>query len=168
MSYSLKEINQMTQPEFVRCFGHIFEETPAIAQQAWTANPFTTLNDLHNKMVAIVHEMTLDEKLSLIRAHPELGERVQMAAASVQEQASAGLDQLNAEDYQQIRVLNVAYKEKFDFPFVVAVKGLTVKDILAAMEARLGAQREEEMVRSLSEICKIAHFRLEALIAETV
>ncbi|MEO0644864.1 MAG: 2-oxo-4-hydroxy-4-carboxy-5-ureidoimidazoline decarboxylase [Cyanobacteria bacterium J06650_10] len=168
MNYSLEAINQMTQPEFIRCFGHLFEETPAIAQQAWITRPFKGLNDLHDKMVAIVHKMTPDEKLSLICAHPELGERVQMAAASVREQASARLDQLNAEDYQRIRTLNAAYKEKFDFPFVVAVKGLAVKDILVAMEARLGAQREEEMARSLSEICKIARFRLEALIAETV
>lgn len=166
MHYSLTEINQMTQTEFVRCCGHIFEETPAITQKTWTVRPFVSLDDLYEKMVAVVHKMTLDEKLTLIRAHPELGSRVQMAASSVQEQASAGLDQLNAEDYQQIRSLNEAYKDKFDFPFVVAVKGLTVVDILADMEARVDSNEAEEIVRSLSEIYKIARFRLEALIDE--
>ena len=168
MHYSLAEINQMTQAEFVQCCGHVFEEMPAIAQKAWTARPFISLDDLHNKMTAAVQGMTIDEKLILIRAHPELGSRVQMAASSVQEQASAGLDQLNAADYQRIQSLNAAYKEKFDFPFVVAVKGLTVEGILMDMEARIDSDREEERVRSLSEIYKIARFRLESLVDETM
>lgn len=156
----------MTQAEFVQCFGAVFEKTPMIAQQAWSARPFQDIADLHEKMVTVVHSMTYDEKLALIRAHPELGARTQMAEASVQEQASAGLDQLNIKDFKRIQALNAAYKEKFAFPFVVAVKGLTVEEIIAAMEARLVTDREKEIVRSLSEIYKIARFRLADLVEE--
>ena len=165
MSHTIKEINQMTQAEFVQHFGPVFEETPIVAQQAWTTRPFANIADLHQKMVAVVTDkMTPAEQLTLICAHPELGARKKMADASVQEQASAGLSQLNANDYQRIQDLNAAYKEKFGFPFVVAVKGLTVSDVIAAIETRLEAAREEEMVRSLCEIYKIARFRLESLI----
>ncbi|MEO1637530.1 MAG: 2-oxo-4-hydroxy-4-carboxy-5-ureidoimidazoline decarboxylase [Cyanobacteria bacterium J06631_9] len=155
----------MTQADFTECFGAIFEETPAVARQAWAARPFQNATDLHRKMVAAVRDMTPDEKLALIRAHPELGARSKMAEASVQEQASAGLDQLTASDYRRIQTLNAAYKQKFDFPFVVAVKGLAVKDIIAAMESRLGSDREVEIMRSLQEIYKIARLRLEKLVA---
>ncbi|MEM9093056.1 MAG: 2-oxo-4-hydroxy-4-carboxy-5-ureidoimidazoline decarboxylase [Cyanobacteria bacterium P01_F01_bin.53] len=164
--HSIKEISQMTQAEFVQCFGSVFEETPMVAQQAWLVRPFQDIADLHEKMVTVVHNMTFTEKLVLIRAHPELGARTQMADASVQEQASAGLDQLNTTDYHRIQALNAAYKETFDFPFVVAVKGLTVEDIIAAMEVKLGAEREKEITRSLSEIYKIARFRLVDLVKE--
>ncbi|MEL6455759.1 MAG: 2-oxo-4-hydroxy-4-carboxy-5-ureidoimidazoline decarboxylase [Cyanobacteria bacterium J06623_5] len=164
MNNSIEAINQMTQAEFVQRFGHIFEETPTVAKTAWTARPFTKLDDLHKKMVAVVHRMSPAEKLALIRAHPELGAKAEMADASVQEQASAGLNRLNAKDYQKIQTLNAAYKEKFGFPFVVAVKGMSVKDVIAAMETRVGSEREEEVARSLAEIYKIARFRLESTI----
>lgn len=158
----------MTQAEFVQSFGHVFEETPMVAEQTWADRPFRDFLDLHQKMVAVVTErMTPSEKRALICAHPELGTNQKMADASVREQASSGLDQLNAEDYARIRRLNAAYREKFGFPFVVAVKGLTVSDVFAAIETRLeSADVVEERVRSLTEICKIARFRLESLILQ--
>ncbi|MEL7350004.1 MAG: 2-oxo-4-hydroxy-4-carboxy-5-ureidoimidazoline decarboxylase [Cyanobacteria bacterium P01_A01_bin.116] len=169
MTHSLDHINQMSQREFLSCFGHIFEETPLVAQQAWLARPFENIADLHQKMVAVVTDhMPLEEKLALIQAHPELGARQKMADASVQEQASAGLSQLNPDDYQRIQALNTTYKEKFGFPFVVAVKGLTVKDIIAEMEERIQLEKDMEISRSLLEIYKIARFRLEDLVEDTV
>ncbi|MFK8182699.1 MAG: 2-oxo-4-hydroxy-4-carboxy-5-ureidoimidazoline decarboxylase [Phormidesmis sp.] len=161
MMLTIETINQMTQTEFIAQFGCIFEDTPTIAEQAWTARPFQNLNDLHQKMVEVVAKsMTAKEQLSLICAHPELGKRGKMAAASVQEQTSAGLSQLNTEDYSRIQALNAAYREKFGFPFVVAVKGLSVTDVVAAMEKRMQTDKSKEMARSLTEIYKIARFRL--------
>ena len=157
----------MTQTEFVQHFGHTFEATPTIAQQAWTNRPFNNFNDLYNKMVAVVKAMSEAEKLTLIRAHPELGAKVKMAKASVKEQTSVGLTQLNAADYQKIQTLNADYQKKFGFPFVVAVKGLSIADIIAAMKYRLNAQRNEEIVRSLNEIYKIAHIRLEERVKQS-
>ena len=40
MSYSIAELNQMSQDEFVAVLGAIFEETPVIAYQAWKKRPF--------------------------------------------------------------------------------------------------------------------------------
>jgi 2-oxo-4-hydroxy-4-carboxy-5-ureidoimidazoline decarboxylase len=119
-------------------------------------------------MVAMVEQMSSGEKLALIQAHPELGSRVKMAEASVQEQSSAGLNQLSSADYQRIQSLNAAYRQKFGFPFVMAVKGHSVGSILANLETRLKNDmkndRAEEFARSLSEIYQIARSRLEALI----
>ncbi|MEL6902849.1 MAG: 2-oxo-4-hydroxy-4-carboxy-5-ureidoimidazoline decarboxylase [Cyanobacteria bacterium J06606_4] len=168
MLLSIEVINQMTQAEFVQQFGPVFEETPMVAERAWAGRPFADALDLHRKMVAVVMEhMTPSEQRTLICAHPELGAKGKMAAASVQEQASSGLSQLNDEDYRRLQRLNAAYREKFGFPFVIAVKGKTVSDVFAAIELRLGsADVVEERVRSLTEICKIARFRLESLILQ--
>ena len=71
----------------------------------------------------------------------------------------------NADDYERIQSLNLAYREKFEFPFVMAVKGFERSDILAAFEARLTGDEDSERVRSLSEIYKIARFRLDDLVS---
>ena len=167
-SYSIAEINQMDKSSFVHLLGPIFEETPEIAAQAWTSRPFQDIADLHQKMVCVVEEsMTSREQLMLIQAHPELGASGKMAAASVQEQAGVGLDKTSTENrpIQQIRQWNTSYREKFGFPFVMAVKGQSLESIAAALESRLSQEKEEEIVRSLAEIYKIARFRLEDLIA---
>ncbi len=166
MKYAINNINQLSQADFVECFGAVFEETPAIASQAWAKRPFADVSDLHQKMVDVVENMTPAEKVELINAHPELGKKGKMAEASVQEQAGAGLSQLDAAGYERIHTLNSAYREKFGFPFVMAVKGFAASDILAALENRVQAKKEEETVRSLTEIYKIARFRLEDIVEQ--
>lgn len=165
MSYSISEVNQMDKSDFVQSFGSVFEETPKVAEQAWAAMPFQDVADLHQKMVTVVEQgMTSHEKLTLIQSHPELGANGKMAAASVQEQAGAGFNQAKAEVHQQIQQLNAVYQEKFGFPFVMAVKGQTLDNIIAALKDRIDQTKEEEMARSLAEIYKIARFRLNDLI----
>lgn len=166
MSYSIEAINHLDRTAFVELLGEIFEETPAVAKSVWHNRPFKSITDLHQKMTAIVRQMSPDEQLALIRAHPELGARTNMAEASVQEQAGAGLGQLTEAEHEQIEALNSAYQRKFGFPFVMAIKGYQKGEILAAFEARLGNEKEVERGRSLLEINKIARLRLEELILD--
>lgn len=163
MPYSLAQLNQMTQDEFVAALGAVFEDTPAIAREAWHQKPFATVMDLHQAMVAVVHQMTQAEQLALIRAHPDLGSKAKMAEASVQEQASVGLDRLSPEEYDRFHTANEAYKAKFGFPFIIAVKKHTKDSILDAFDQRLHHTPEAEVTQALTEIIQIAQFRLEAL-----
>ncbi len=135
-----------------------------MAARAWNRRPFEDVSDLHSKMVAVVSQMSADEQIALIQAHPELGATTKMAEASVQEQAGAGLGQMNADERDRIQQLNVAYQQKFGFPFVMAVKGYGKAEILAAFEERLEHEQVEEKARSLSEIAKIGRFRLEEIV----
>lgn len=160
MSYSLNDLNQMDQTAFVAALGEIFEQTPAIAAQVWSARPFKDVNDLHQNMSAIVRSMTPADQLALIQAHPDLGSKAKMADASVQEQAGAGLDQLTPAEYDRFEHLNQAYKSKFGFPFIIAVKNHTKTSILDAFEQRLQNAEAVEMQQAIAEICQIAHFRL--------
>ena len=154
----------MTQSEFVKAFGSVFENTPSIAEQAWHQQPFRDLDTLHQTMVTLVAQMSEDAQLNLIRAHPDLGSRMQMAPASVQEQSSIGLDRLSPQEYEQFQTLNMAYQTKFSFPFVMAIKGHAKEGILSAFTQRLDNAPVNEQRRALLEIGKIAYFRLNDLI----
>lgn len=164
MSYSLSELNQMNQDEFVTALGAIFEETPAIAAQVWVKRPFVDVADLHQQMVNVVKTMSREEQLALIREHPDLGSKAKMAEASVQEQSGVALDRLTYAEYERFQILNRSYKEKFSFPFIVAVKNHTKVSILAAFECRLENAVDQEFEQALTEIFQIAKFRLAAMV----
>src|SRR5258708_35496638 len=97
---------------------------------------------------------------ALICAHPGLASRARMADASVQEQSGAGLDRCSPAEFEAFQRLNAAYNARFGFPFIVAVKGLTRADILAAFEARLANEPETEFAPAIHQIHRIAGFRL--------
>lgn len=154
----------MSQADFTTALGEIWEETPEIAQQTWHNRPFTDLETIYQAMTDVVNNMNPEQQLTLIQAHPDLGSKAKMAEASVQEQAGVGLDRLSESEYQRFQTLNQAYKDKFGFPFIVAVKYHTKETILEAFETRLQNSQEAEKQEALTEISKIARLRLESLI----
>jgi 2-oxo-4-hydroxy-4-carboxy-5-ureidoimidazoline decarboxylase len=105
------------------------------------------------------------DQLSLLCAHPALGARARMSDSSAAEQSAAGLQQLSPEEFDRLQRLNFAYRVKFGFPFLYAVKGSTKHDILKALESRLASDPEQEFAEALRQVARIARFRLEELIA---
>ena len=164
MFYTIADLNQMSQDEFVAALGAVFEHTPAIAYQTWYQRPFTNVTQLHQQMVAVVNAMSRGEKLALIQAHPDLGSKAKMAEASVKEQAGIGLDRLTPEEYDRFQALNQAYQDKFGFPFIVAVRNHTKTSILEAFEHRLQNSAAVGMQGAIAQINQIAQFRLLELI----
>ena len=160
MSYTITELNQISQEAFVEALGAVFEHTPAISHQTWNKRPFADVTQLHQSMVDVVKAMTRDQQLTLIRAHPDLGSKAKMAEASVKEQAAVGLERLNPEEYERFQTLNQGYKHKFGFPFIIAVKHHTKASILEAFSLRLENSVDAEMEQALTEIAEIARFRL--------
>jgi OHCU decarboxylase len=142
----------------------VFEDSPWVAERAWRHGPFSSVEALHAAMVAEVSNASHAEQLELLRAHPDLGARARMSDVSTGEQAGAGLDRLTPVEFETLRRLNAAYREKFGFPFLFAVKGATKHDILEALERRLGAPPEEEFQEALRQVYRIAWFRLESLV----
>ena len=108
----------------------------------------------------------MEEQLALLRAHPDLGTRAKISPSSASEQAGAGLDQLTTAEYARLIGLNGAYREKFGFPFLYAVKGSGKFAILEALERRLSSSREEELQEALRQVFRIARFRLESIVDE--
>jgi 2-oxo-4-hydroxy-4-carboxy-5-ureidoimidazoline decarboxylase len=162
---TLHELNACDRLRFVERVGWVFEHSPWVAERAWIKRPFTSLEQLHDAMAAEVDAASSEEQLSLLRAHPDLGTRAALSAASASEQAGAGLDELTQDEFERLRRLNSAYRDKFGFPFLYAVRGSTKHDILKALEARLRASRERETAEALDQVARIARFRLEELIS---
>ena len=162
--YAIAQLNKMSQEEFTAALGEIWEKTPTITQKSWHSRPFKHIESVYQAMVAIVNGMSETEKLTLIKAHPDLGSKAKMAKASVQEQAGVGLNRLSVEEYQRFQSLNQAYKDKFGFPFIIAVKSHTKESILLAFEERLENSLEDEKQTALTEISKIARFRLDSIL----
>ncbi|MDR6757636.1 OHCU decarboxylase [Mycoplana sp. BE70] len=155
--------------EFITRFGGVFEHSPWIAERAFDAGlavePLTASGVLR-ALAAQFRAASSAEQLGVLRAHPDLAGKLAIAGEltedSRKEQAGAGLDRLSADEHARFTALNTAYVEKFGFPFIIAVKGLTKDDILAAFETRIDNGREQEFVTAKAQVERIARLRLEA------
>lgn len=157
----------MSEREFLRRFGGIYEHSPWVAEEAARiVGDAADLDAVARVMADCVDNASVERQLELIRAHPDLAGKTGIAGAltedSSAEQSSAGLDRCTPEEYRRFQHLNAAYHAKFGFPFVLAVRDRTRAGILAEFEARLHHGYDEEFETALEEIHKIARLRLEA------
>ena len=157
----------LTRDGFVARFGPVYEASPWVAEAVWPAAARGELDDpdaLARAMREAVDTAPRARRLALVRAHPQLAVASgAMAEASVREQRGAGLDQCSADELAAFRDLNGAYLARFGFPFIIAVKGRSRADILAAFADRLENGAEAEFATAMAEIHRIAGFRLAAL-----
>ncbi|MDJ0813307.1 MAG: 2-oxo-4-hydroxy-4-carboxy-5-ureidoimidazoline decarboxylase [Woeseiaceae bacterium] len=158
--------------DFTERYGGVYEHSAWVAEQA---EPIVAdskdIEQIARVMADCVDNAAEDRQLALIRAHPDLAGKAQVAGEltedSTTEQASAGLDRCSPEEYRRFQELNQAYHDRFSFPFVMAVRSSTRAQILEAFEQRLGNERDVEFETALAEIHKIARLRLEAMEAES-
>ena len=165
---TLDEINRYAPREFSAAFGAVYEHSPWIAERAFARRPFASRLDLALALYRVVQEADEDEKVALIRAHPELAGREAQAGAltdaSTREQAQAGLSALTPEEFADLGRLNADYAAKFGFPFVICAR-LNRKDaIFGTLRARLANTRDQEIANAIAQIGEIARLRLEDLV----
>ena len=165
MTYGLSQINGMTQEEFVRVAGPVFEHSPWIAERAAALRPFATREALHGAMMGVVRGADRGEQVGLIAAHPDLVGRAVLTRESQGEQAAAGLMELSAEERAAFERYNREYKEQFGFPFVICARLNKKEAILKAFPERLQNSPEAERETALEEIGKIAWLRLQDLVS---
>lgn len=167
---SLAQINGLSHGDFTMIVGPVFEHSPWIAERSWSKHPFSNIAHLYAVLCETVRESTREEILSLIRAHPDLVGKAALAGGltreSKGEQSSAGLDTLSPAEIAFFQKQNAAYREKFNFPFVICVRVNKKEAILAGFESRLKNTAEQEIATALKEIFKIAELRLRDLIDE--
>jgi len=158
---TIERLNGMDRGDFVQALGSIFEHSPWVAERAWDSRPFRDKEDLHRKMIAVVENGSERDKIAFFRRHPDLASRLRMSDYSVKEQQGAGLTDLSAEEYAEFRACNESYASKLGFPFIIAVKGKTKTEILAAMKTRANRSAEEEIRQAMKEISDITRYRIE-------
>ena len=165
-------VRTLSREDFIARFGGIFEHSQWVAEGAYDRGlgvQSDTAEGLHAEMTAIMRAASRDMQLALINAHPDLAGKLHAAgrltADSTKEQSSAGLNMLTDEERSRFTQLNDAYKARFGFPFIMAVKGRSKAEILAAFEKRIAHDKEQEFATALAEIEKIALLRLKDMIS---
>ena len=150
MRYTLEQLNTMAPSAFVAALSGIFEHSPWVAEVAAGERPFASIDALHKTMSGAV----------------ETAGEVRQFRVSVDERelSGAGLDQCTQEEFDKLLTLNRTYREKFGFPFILAVRGYDRHGIIANFESRVNHSRTEELRASLDQIYRIARFRLDDLI----
>jgi OHCU decarboxylase len=155
--------------DFLSRFGGVFEHSPFIAERALDADAVSlplTAEGVHAALTDAFRKASAAEQLGVLTAHPDLAGKLAIAGGltedSRKEQAGAGLDRLSPKEHARFTALNAAYVEKFGFPFIIAVKGLTKDDILAAFEARVGNTADAEFETAKTQVERIALLRLKA------
>ena len=162
---TLVELNASDRDRFVATIGWVFEHSPWVAERVWERRPFSSVEELHAAMVAEVSAARPEEQMALLRAHPDLGARARISDASTGEQAGAGLDRLTPGEFERLQQLNSAYRARFGFPFLFAVRGSTKHDVLGTLAERLSASPADERVEALRQVSRIAWFRLQDAIS---
>lgn len=161
---------EMDKAQFLSVFGGVFEHSPWIAERCFDAHHTAmpeTATALHAAMTKHFRAGSPDEKMGVLRAHPDLAGKLAQAkrltAESTAEQASAGLDALTDDERHLFERLNTDYVAKFEFPFIIAVRGLNKVDILNAFQSRINNTAQEEFDTACAQVERIALLRIKDL-----
>lgn len=160
---------KMEGKKIINLLKGIYEHSAWVPEKLLSENisEIKTKEELKLMMKKIVDNSTETEKLKLIKAHPELGKKLQkkekLTKFSKEEQKSAGLDQCSDEEFEILTNLNNTYRSKFEFPFILAVKGLNKNQIIDNMKKRVNNLKSVEFETAINEIHKIAQLRIKDL-----
>ena len=160
---------KISKTKIIELLKSIYEHSPWVPERLFSNDVNENLNKeyLQQIMKSIVENASKKEKLDLIKSHPELGNKLkkidELTEFSKKEQKSAGLDQCNEEEFEVLTQLNKQYRNKFQFPFIIAVKGLSKNDIINEMKKRVHNSEEEEFETAMKQIHKIASLRINDL-----
>ena len=165
MKMALASLNAADEAGFMAALRDVYEHAPWVAQAALKQRPFATLVALHAAMMDAVRAAPPEQRLTLIKGHPDLAGKAAragtMTVESKAEQASAGLDRLAEAEFAQFHRLNDAYREKFGMPFIICVRRHSKDSILQQFERRLQNTMSAETETALGEIVRIAALRLD-------
>ena len=161
----INKINELSKSEFIKVFANIFENARWIAEELYNQKPFSSFEELSSKILNIFATTTKEKQLKILNAHPDLANKTKISLLtpdSLREQTNAGLDQCTEKEFNEFKKLNDAYK-KFDFPFILAVKGKTKIEILNNFRKRISSNPEIEFDEAIKQVKQIASFRLKEL-----
>lgn len=169
LKLSIEEVNRLPSDDFVNIFENVVEFWPKAAETIATQRPFTSVAELVSHFSEYIENLSEGEKITILQLHPDLAgtflDDTKLSAESANEQASAGLDKLTAEERTQLVQMNAEYSRKFGFPFVISVRQSNKIDaILNGLQKRLPNIRTTEIVNGIEEVKKICQSRIEDIV----
>ena len=161
----MQHLNRLDLPAWLARCGTVFEHSPWVAEAAWGERPFAGADELHRAMMRAVENASVEKKLALVRAHPELAGGENLTVDSSSEQGRLGFNRLSRAELSTMNTLNRRYREKFGFPCIVALRlHANRESVMREMERRLGNNAETELANALEQIAHITRGRLEKIV----
>jgi 2-oxo-4-hydroxy-4-carboxy-5-ureidoimidazoline decarboxylase len=160
----IKKINSLDKSEFLSIFGNVFEKSKWISEKVFDKKPFKNLESFASEIIGIYENSDNKIILEILNLHPELAAEKKLTADSEVEQSKANLKQCTPEEFDEFKKLNIEYKKKFNFPFIIAVKGKNKNEILNYFRERINNSLDAEFLEAKKQVKKIATFRLEEII----
>ena len=160
----IKKINSLDKSEFLSIFGNVFEKSKWISEKVFDKKPFKNLEFFVSEIIRIYENSDNKTILEILNLHPELAVEKKLTADSEVEQSKANLKQCTPEEFDEFKKLNIEYKKKFNFPFIIAVKRKNKNEILNYFKERIKNSLDEEFLEAKKQVKKIATFRLEEII----
>ena len=161
---SIDKLNRLNKSEFISIFGNVFEKTQWIAEKAFNLIPYNNFDEFTLKMIEIYSKTESKNHLIILNSHPELVVEKKLTLESKQEQSGANLNQCSDKEFNEFKKLNLNYKTKFGFPFIIAVKGKNRIEILESFRKRINNSIETEFEEAKEQVKKIALLRLKDII----
>ena len=155
-----KNLNTLSEIEFLSIFGSIFEKSEWIASKTYQLKPFNDKEDLIHKMMKIYNNCSEEKIVEILNLHPKLAIEKKLTSFSSEEQKNAKLDTCSKEELLEFEKLNFDYERKFKFPFIMAVKDKNKKIKFWIILERINNNYEIELNEAKSQVEKIALFRL--------
>ncbi len=160
----IKKINNLDKSEFLSIFGNVFEKSKWISEKVFDKKPFKNLESFVSEIIDIYENSDNKTILEILNLHPELAVEEKLTDDSETEQNKANLKECTPEEFNEFKKLNIEYKKKFNFPFIIAVKGKNKNEILNYFRERINNPLNEEFLEAKNQVKKIAAFRLDELI----
>ena len=160
---SIDNINQLNKSDFLSIFGNVFEKTEWIAEKVFELKPFKDFNDLSSKILNLYEKSHKENILTILNSHPELAVAKKLTHESKLEQAGANLNECTVEEFKEFKELNLEYKNKFGFPFIIAVKGKNKIEILNNFKKRILNDEKNEFKEAKNQVKRISTFRLKEI-----
>ena len=160
----IKKINNLDKSEFLSIFGNVFEKSKWISEKVFDKKPFENLESFVSEIIGIYENSDNKTVLEIFNLHPELVVEKKLTTESNLEQRGANLKDCTSEEFDEFKKLNIEYKKKFNFPFIIAVKGKNKNEILNYFRERIKNSLDEEFLEAKIQVKKIATFRLEEIV----
>ena len=161
---SINKVNKLNKSDFISIFGNVFEKTEWIAERVFNYLPYKNFDNLLLKFFKIYNESNKESIIKILNSHPELVVEQKLTNESKNEQKGAGLNECSKEEVEEFKKLNLNYKKKFGFPFIIAVKGKNKNDILNYFRTRIKNSFDEEFIEAKKQVGEIATFRFKEII----
>ena len=160
----IKKINSLDKSEFLSIFGNVFEKSKWISEKVFNLKPFESLESFVSEIIRIYENSDNKTVLEILNLHPELAVETKLTSNSEAEQSKANLKECTPEEFNEFKKLNFDYRKKFNFPFIIAIKGKKKIEILNTFKERINNSIENEFLEAKNQVKKIATFRLEEII----